>query len=115
MSKLSHLCRLPLFAGFIAANLLFCSCGPDVPKTVVELHGTLTRDEIVAKQEAGELIGISEQELVDLCGRSLNTDKYVEYDYKIVIGTCSPYAPAYEWLLVDLDNGVVVDTVIDCD
>lgn len=102
-----------VLAPTVVVVALACSCGPRVPAFEVELAGSLTRDEIVEKHNGGYFIGMSEQELTNLCGPSAGSDSF--WQYKVILGDCSQYAPATDRLLVRIEDGVVVETNISCD
>lgn len=81
----------------------------------VQLTGSLSRDEIILRVADGSFIGMPEASLAGLCGTPTTTDKYPDVEYKLVIGVCDGYGPAYQWLLVDIEAGTVVDARLDCD
>lgn len=79
-----------------------------------ETGALLSQDEVIRFAKEGRFTGMTKAELIALCGEPVHTES-TDYDYKAILGPCSDYAPASWWLLVRFNDGVVVETRIDCD
>lgn len=106
-----------IVATSIVAVISLASCGSSKPTDSLRGQpcGEMDIEQAIEYVESRRIIGDNLSKVIDNLGPAIDTDKYSEYDYVNIIGTCDTYAPAYRWLLIHIADDVVIDARFECD